>query len=184
VYRGPLPLIRVSFVLYTPRQHTKTGCRDLNRDSSILRAQEIWSYREASLSTCPIQGPLSLIAASIDAIRKVRSKSTRYVGLPGTKVARGVALTRSKLLSGAVAPGATLPYSLWQLCHGLRAFPGGPSRTVLRPTCQKHTNASTTCGNSVPVKRAARSHVLGSQLYAPDLREPRECAVAHRRFGA
>ena len=33
-------------------------------------------------------------------------------------------MTRSPSRSGTVAIGATLPYPLWQLRHGLRTFPG------------------------------------------------------------
>jgi hypothetical protein len=72
--------------------------------------------------------------ASKPAVCYVRFTSTPDVQSLGTSVARRVDLTRSKLLSGTVGPGATFPYRLWQLSHGLRAFPDGPRRPGLRPT--------------------------------------------------
>jgi hypothetical protein len=41
-------------------------------------------------------------------------------------IVRRVELTGSKPLPGRSGCGAILPYRLWQLRHGLRAFPGGP----------------------------------------------------------
>src|SRR5208283_603479 len=86
---GLCRLSAVSFVLFTARPAYQDGLSRSNRDSSALRAREMSCYGEASLSACPIQGPLSPIAASIDAIRKVRSGRLATLDCLGRRLRAG-----------------------------------------------------------------------------------------------
>jgi hypothetical protein len=79
------------------------------------------------LGVLPKPRPFS--QSSIDGMRGLTSATSLRM-----KISRRVELTRSKLLSGTVGHGATLPYGQWQLRHGLGAFPDGPCRPGRRPT--------------------------------------------------
>jgi hypothetical protein len=66
-----------------------------------------------------------------------RFTSTPDVQSLGTSVAPRIDAMRSQVASGTVGPGAILPYRLWQLRLGLRAFPATPS-TRRPPNCELH----------------------------------------------
>ena len=70
----------------------------------------------------PCRRAIRPIATSILATSDGSFTSTPDVQSLGTSVARRVDLTRSKLLSGTVGPGALLPYRLRQPRPGFRPF--------------------------------------------------------------
>ena len=168
--QGDIDTQAIAVALSTGTHGTGIGLGCLSSQAVGMRARARAASRQASRRLTKT-GPIANAAAfshSVGriepigrALTNVRSTSTPAVRLLGTNAARRVELTRLKLLSGTVGPGATYAFSLGPLSDASRSFvPPLDRRVSARSRLRSRRQKTVAAGPGIPFSRTEHKDVM------------------------